>query len=267
MSVTYWYLKYWTCLKGTYCVFSNSLMNNITVSDVHKSDQWSLNDELMVGSMCVLFCDCSMMQHIHPEGNTESNLRETLPGQQLLEKPGVNYLTQQTVYIPPPPLAACVTWLNTLIFYLKPKWNSQVPFTSSAPPPPPHAYQHCKSHESPMCDHLRLWQSAGPGGEMWSTMNPEWIIIGVWTHQLTAVPEERQGPSLSGLWPRRGQCQAGIQARWNAPSQMFKGAAHTGWIAVFQRTDVGVWKCIWPDLYKQASGGLKCVFHLPTVII
>ncbi len=80
--------------------------------------------------------------------------------------------------------------------------NSQVPHTSSAPPPQ-HAYQHCRALNHPCvtsCDRDGL---PGQGRDVKHNDprvdNHRCVNGGGAAPAVTAVPEESEGPSLSGL--------------------------------------------------------------------
>lgn len=97
-------------------------------------------------------------------------------------------------------------WHNHTLqtYFLFKAWNSQVPFTSSAPPTQ-HAYQHCRALNHPCVTSCNRDRPPGQGRDV-EHNDPQ-----VDNHQcvngngaapaVTAVPEESEGLSLSGLWP------------------------------------------------------------------
>lgn len=121
---------------------------------------------------------------------------------------------------------------SILIFYLKPLWNSQVGY----PSPRQHLHRSmlintAKSLNHPCVTSCNRDGLPGQGRDVEHNDprvdNHRCVNAGGAAPAVTAVPEESEGPSLSGLWPRRGQCQAGFQAPRNVRWQMFKDAAHT----------------------------------------
>lgn len=90
-----------------------------------------------------------------------------------------------------------------------------------------------QSPESPACDQLRPWRTAGAGEERNDPQvdNHQRVNADGATPAVSAVPEEDEGLSLSGLWPRRGQCHClAVQAPENTHRQMLKDKVQLrGW--------------------------------------